>query len=196
MYERIYDYWKREKYESSLQPIDKDFYKNLANYLWQLRESLRKTDEKTAKAKLAIDELKRAENLFKELLQTRLRKILRITESETGSEMISQAATEEEKVIFENAVRISKQYESILQMMLAEEDRSTSSTILPELRRVVAVRFLVEIPAIVGVDLRPYGPFKPEDVATLPLENAEALVKGRAAVKVVANKLPKEISHE
>ena len=36
---------------------------------------------------------------------------------------------------------------------------------------------------ITFVDLRLYGSFKPEDVATLPLENAEALVKGKAPLR-------------
>jgi DNA replication factor GINS len=46
------------------------------------------------------------------------------------------------------------------------------------------VRFLVDIPAIIGADLKPYGPFKPEDIATLPLENVEILMKGKAAIKI------------
>jgi len=43
------------------------------------------------------------------------------------------------------------------------------------------VRFLEDIPEIVGVDLRIYGPFKKEDVASLPAPNAQALERQGAA---------------
>jgi DNA replication initiation complex subunit (GINS family) len=43
------------------------------------------------------------------------------------------------------------------------------------------VRFLQNIPEIVGTDLRIYGPYNKEDVGSLPIENARALVKQGAA---------------
>jgi DNA replication initiation complex subunit (GINS family) len=36
---------------------------------------------------------------------------------------------------------------------------------------------LKAIPAVVGVDMKTYGPFLAEDVGSLPLENAKILVK-------------------
>jgi len=46
------------------------------------------------------------------------------------------------------------------------------------------LRFVKEIPAIVGSDMKTYGPFEPEDIATLPLENARILIKQGVAVEV------------
>ena len=46
------------------------------------------------------------------------------------------------------------------------------------------LRFIQEIPAIVGSDMKIYGPFKPEDIATLPLENARILIKKGVALEV------------
>ena len=48
----------------------------------------------------------------------------------------------------------------------------------------ILVRLLRDVPAIVGADMRPYGPFKREDVAVLPAENALALVGRGVAVEV------------
>jgi DNA replication factor GINS len=48
----------------------------------------------------------------------------------------------------------------------------------------MVVRFLKEVPEIVGADMKTYGPFKAEDVATLPVENAKALIKQEVAVEV------------
>jgi len=52
---------------------------------------------------------------------------------------------------------------------------------LPPPIEYVKVRFLKEIPAIVGADMKTYGPFKEGDIAELPKENAEVLVKQKIA---------------
>jgi DNA replication factor GINS len=46
------------------------------------------------------------------------------------------------------------------------------------------VRFLQPLPAIMGIDMKAYGPFKAEDVASIPQENAENLVKRGIAQRV------------
>ena len=48
----------------------------------------------------------------------------------------------------------------------------------------IVVRFLKEVDEIVGVDLERYGPFEVEDIATVPYENAQALIAKNAATKV------------
>lgn len=48
------------------------------------------------------------------------------------------------------------------------------------------VRFVQEIPAIIGSDMNTYGPYRAEDVATLPHENARILIKQGVAVEVEA----------
>ncbi len=45
----------------------------------------------------------------------------------------------------------------------------------------VEVRFLKDVPAIVGADMKTYGPFKKGTLAALPKENAEILIKMGAA---------------
>ena len=48
----------------------------------------------------------------------------------------------------------------------------------------VALRFIKNIPAIMGADMKSYGPFIVEDVASMPAENAKVLVKQGLAVPV------------
>ena len=50
-----------------------------------------------------------------------------------------------------------------------------------------ALRLLKEVPAVIGSDMKTYGPFKVEDVATVPAENARILVKQNLAVKLETN---------
>jgi hypothetical protein len=49
----------------------------------------------------------------------------------------------------------------------------------------VKIRFLEDMPAIVGADMKTYGPFKKGTVWELPKENAEAFVKRGVAIAVV-----------
>jgi DNA replication initiation complex subunit (GINS family) len=44
-------------------------------------------------------------------------------------------------------------------------------------RKRVALRFIKNIPAVIGADMKTYGPFMVEDVASVPVENAKILVK-------------------
>ena len=48
----------------------------------------------------------------------------------------------------------------------------------------VPLRFVKATPSIIGMDMKTYGPFKVEDVASLPAENAKMLVKQGLAVQV------------
>ena len=41
----------------------------------------------------------------------------------------------------------------------------------------VALRFIKAIPGVIGSDMKTYGPFMAEDIASLPIENAKILVK-------------------
>ena len=50
--------------------------------------------------------------------------------------------------------------------------------------KILLVRFLTDMPAIVGSNMNTYGPFKAEDVASLPVENAESLIRRGVASKI------------
>jgi len=52
---------------------------------------------------------------------------------------------------------------------------------------VVLIRFVKEVPSIIGVDLKAHGPFLKEDIASLPWENGESLIRQGAAVEVQAS---------
>jgi DNA replication initiation complex subunit (GINS family) len=48
----------------------------------------------------------------------------------------------------------------------------------------MTLRFTKNTPAIIGLDMKTYGPFMVEDVASLPVENAKVFVKQGLAVPV------------
>ena len=48
----------------------------------------------------------------------------------------------------------------------------------------MVLRFLKPLPAIMGIDLKAYGPFDAEDVASIPRENALNLIRRGIAKEV------------
>jgi len=51
----------------------------------------------------------------------------------------------------------------------------------------IVIRFTKNIPALVGKDLKIYGPFQKEDIARLPIQNASILIEENAATAIEIN---------
>lgn len=48
----------------------------------------------------------------------------------------------------------------------------------------IVVRFVKPMEQFMGVDMNRYGPFRQEDVAVIPLENARSLIENNHAIEV------------
>jgi len=48
----------------------------------------------------------------------------------------------------------------------------------------LTIRFLKEVPKIIGHDLKEYGPFKIDDIAVLPRDHVITLIEHRAAIVI------------
>ncbi|MEM2882093.1 MAG: hypothetical protein QXL35_02430 [Candidatus Bathyarchaeia archaeon] len=178
MYEELFDRWRGEKLSESLQPLPEDFYRRLSSYIAELVEGLRLLDEKSLKAQLMAEELSRARKLASDLIGLRFEKLRRAVFD--GKAPPSSIAREEERLrvmLLELAIYIEDLKRSV------EEGREPPSP-WPTGPKLLAVRFLEDVPAIVGIDMREYGPFKREEIAALPLENAEALIRKGVAERI------------
>jgi len=179
MYNELYEAWSSEKENDELQPLPKAFYARLAEYLRKLREESRMLDEKTTKARLLIRESKSVQKMVKELITLRQRKAVKKV---LAREIVhSEALTHEEERLLKEMTQSFESFQAITsEIMIGRlpqfEDKKT-----PRKR---IVRFIKETPAIIGTDMKTYGPFKPEDVASLPKENARILVKQSVAAEI------------
>lgn len=181
MYDILYDAWLREKENVELQKLPKDFYAETAEYIRRIRREARMLESKSIKARLITQELAKAKRMVRELVSLRFEKIVKQAKSEEP--LSAEALTSEEERI---ALELRPSFEDF-QSMLRDSTRGKAAegekkTEHEPARRLL--RFLKEIPAIVGADLKVYGPFAPEDVATLPVENAKVLVKHQVAMEI------------
>jgi len=181
LYDKLYEAWKKEKESVEIQKLPRDFYAKLADYMKKIREEIRMLDEKTTKAKLMKRELKNVKNMSKELFQHRQDKVRK--KALDGEIVPKEVLTEEEEKLYGEIFPLAESYQSYLKDILQGR---LSRIEKEEKPKKMLVRFVQEIPAIVGSDMKTYGPFKPEDIATLPTENARILIKQGVAVEVEA----------
>jgi len=179
MYEELYRVWKKEKESAEVQALPKDFFSMLAQYVKRLREESRMLDEKTVRARLLLRESKNVKRLARELIQLRYDKAIR--KAAAGEAVPREGLTEEEERLHRDIVPSIESYQTLLKDVVGGRFPLPESKEKP---KKMMLRFLQEIPAIIGVDMKTYGPFKAEDVATLPLENAKVLVRQGVAVEV------------
>ncbi len=136
-------------------------------------------DKKTAKAKILNCEVKNVKFMVGELFELRLKKL-----QESGisrGTVARDALTEEEEKLFLEVFSLAETYHSFSKNVL----RGQLSNIEKDAKSDVEVlRFVQEIPELVGSDMKTYGPFGPEDIATLPSENARVLIKQGVALKI------------
>jgi DNA replication initiation complex subunit (GINS family) len=183
LYNELYELWKKEKEnENSIQRLPKNFYAKIVAYIKKTKEDNRMLDKKTTKAKLLNLEFRNAKIMAGELFDLRYRKLW---EKALARETVARdALTEEEEKLYGEILSLAEAYHAfskdILRGHLSAIEKAAKQTM-------VVLRFVQEIPALVGSDLKTYGPFAPEDLATLPSENARILVKQGVAVEVDLN---------
>ncbi len=180
-YTTLYEAWKKEKESRELQRLDKQFYAELSNHVRAHMEEAQMLDDKTLRARLATEENDKIERLFRDLMHTRCRKILDVASE--GKSLSTDLLTLEEETIYKDFLSAAERVRDAERDIL--RGKAPKFKEAGDLKhKTILVRFLQDIPPIVGPDTRVYGPFKVEDVASLPCENAESLIKRGIAVRV------------
>jgi DNA replication factor GINS len=157
-----------------LQELGTGFYKNLSNFIGKLKNEEYDGIEKKTKNQI----ISTATNLTELLINKRLEKISTIS-------MISyRTLSDEEKFIVDSNDEMNERKNMILSGIINGKSKFLEITSTKHKIKPVTVRFVKEFDEIVGVDLEKYGPFKPEDIATIPNENAQALISNGIALKI------------
>lgn len=182
MYDELYEVWKKEKETVGLPRLPKNFYADVSAYIKEMKQENRMLDKKTTKAKLLDNEFRNVKIMLDELLKCRYKKILH--KSLDQEAVPNEGLTEEEKKLYSEVLPLPEAYKAFSKNIL----HGHSSTVKKAAKQVLTVlRFVQDIPALVGADMKTYGPFAPEDVANLPPENARILIKQGVAVEVDSN---------
>jgi DNA replication initiation complex subunit (GINS family) len=174
-YKDIYEASKKERYSENLQPLSKNFVKEVAKYLEEKREVASKDNDVFSDNLLKTKkQLENAITLFQELLRRRRRKILNLVliASETGiSRQDFENMLQIEKDLFEELVKSIEKSDKKLNKLL-NGDKSTEESQKNEL-----VVFLEKTEEFVDMSGERMGPFDEGQIANIPKEIAKILLE-------------------
>lgn len=170
----LYGLVLREIENETIQEIDPNLYGTISNFIGNLRKQ--EFDGIESKIKNALIQM--ASNLTSLLLHIRLEKT-------TKSEQLEfENLLDQEKFIVDAEEERRERTEIIISATIHGKSKLLESISQNHKTKTVVVRFLHEMDEIIGSDLKKYGPFKTEDIATIPYENAQALISKKIAIKV------------
>jgi len=164
----------RETENDSIQEINPDFYRNLSDFIGDLKKQ--EFDGVESKIKEAI--IDTATELTSLLINIRLDKISK------SDNIDFKNLLDEEKFILDAEEEQRERTEMILSATINGKSKFLEYISQNHKTKTVVIRFLQEVDEIIGADLEKYGPFKTEDIATIPYENAQALISKNIATKV------------
>ena len=171
-YEELRRIQGRERASPVLQNLPVDFYKAVKKLVEKKSEELKKN--------FSLIEAREYESIVKvaeDIHERRKQKVV-MRAMKPGVEQDEVSLAEEERELFEQIRKaVVEEADNFNRMIQGKEGKVAEESIK-------RIKILKNLPKFVGVDLKVYGPFKAEDVASLPCENAESLIKRGIAVKV------------
>lgn len=187
-YEALYEILRKEKIGPEIQPLSKDFFSNLVAYLDEKTALLSGHDDLQNSQK-SMTQLQNIKKMIKEIYERRENKIFQLAlfASRTKEKPDLSPLLPEEKELYKDFHdTLDKFRKGILHNIMNSKNPElekakplkTAQEQANESRR---IRMLHAIPKFVGDDQQIYGPFEPEDVASLPPRVAEILIEKRRA---------------
>lgn len=166
----------RETENDSIQELEPNTYPSISHSLGKLKRE----EYDNVEAKIKTELVKMTTELTNLLLTIRLEKALN-TDPLDYSNLL-----DEEKFILDSKDEMVERREMILSATINGKSKLLESIAQKHKTKSIVVRFVKEMDQIVGADLEKYGPFKIEDVATIPYENAQALISKNIAIRIRA----------
>jgi len=198
-YETLFELLRREKDRTELQKLDSSFTSNVLRYLKDKYAIINKQQAELfgpEERKKTEEQIENIRKILKDLYNRREKKVagVAIEKSRNPALIVDNSSfLKEEREVFENLVKVLDMgreniLNKLLEMKEPMEIKPMNLEKAPEVNEVKVekkdtkiVRFLSAVPKFVGRELEEYGPFLSEDIASLPAEIANILVKkGRA----------------
>jgi DNA replication factor GINS len=180
----------------TLQPVPFDTYQKIAATL----ENLQLYEYEGIEAKIRDTMVEMISTASKFLLEVRYHKMLdkqSVVTSSSYSSISSSTTTnttrtpidyskltEEEKYIM-NAENESERRRNDMLIAIIRGRPKLLESISKRVRsKHILVRFVKPMEKFIGVDMEGYGPFRQEDIAVIPFENARSLIENNHAIEV------------
>lgn len=179
MPENMLEYLKRrlgsESQSEALLPLPNDFYASLAAYSQKLKRSAGFGSSDMV-VRLTATQSRMIESMVGELLRLRTRKAAR-------QNALLQLLPEE-RYVCSAEQKFQRRFKAMVEAVSSGQPSFVEFAHLSEAQRNVTVKFVKHVNELVGLDMRRYGPFDSEDVASIPAASADILIASGDAVEI------------
>jgi len=182
MYSSLYKIWYDERHLEDIQKLDDQFLEKIRKYVQNRKKLENNSDDKIVKL-LIKEELKNIDFILKDLAGLRTTKLFENIQKE--KKVILSNLSSDERRLYETTKEL---FRKCADSFVSSAQGSRAGDFNVFFHQYIPVRILKEMNAIVGADLKTYGPFKPEDLTILPRKNAESLIKHEYAVEISIKK--------
>jgi DNA replication factor GINS len=194
--EEIFNILKREiQLTSGPQSIQPNFYQNVAILIYKLKnnpiEKKEEGEENTKMEKEKIDKISYQikNNLLDLFIKSvtllfiyRCKKTFNIDKIKETFDYSN--LTDEEKYVFYGNREREHRINIILNMLFEGKPKTLEKIVSSINQNYVVLRFLDSLEQFVGINMNKYGPFKKDDVAILPFENARSIIENNKAIEI------------
>lgn len=183
--ERLKQVLESEETSEELTVIPADTYVRLSNYAQKLRATTGSSSEDVP-GRLARKQLWLMEVMTRRLLHVRLTKAEKTaaTHEEGQPARSSKSLLPEERYIEDMLRQLAKKEERFLKAVVDGQPSFFTLIQRRETQRMTTVRISKRVGEMIGADLKRYGPFEANDVARIPMGNAQVMVASKQAVPV------------
>ena len=153
-----------EMQAAPLLPLPSDFYSRISTYSQKLRRSAGSSASEVAN-RLIAKQTRMIDSMARHLLSVREEKAARLN--------AFLQLLPEERYVCSAQQRFRKRFDTFVEAVSAGQPSFIEFAHRSESERSISVKFTKKVGELVGLDLRRYGPFDAEDVASLPAANAD-----------------------
>lgn len=211
-YKLLYDHWLMEFEKADVTQLTKEVFNDYKNAL-NLIDNSKFTNEDKIKEEIIKSYQENFKFLINDFLKIREIKIL--NSALALREINLNHLLESERMFYQNLVSTIKGFEKVkaisnYENSLDDDLKSVESIMIKNRKNTEVanhteknlnyksekenqynyslIRFLKKTPALVGMDLKSYGPFEKEDIAYIPYENAKILLYEKFAHSIEPSK--------
>lgn len=170
---RIY---RDEKTSRDLIELPEDFYQSVAKHISQLTSELKHGDK--LRQELLLEELKNITFIIQEIHLARISKAM----DKINQGYIPSPLLERERYAFNEIQQSLEKLQADLVYSTITGKISISAPL--ELTNILLVMLIDVSEKIIGADMREYGPFIKGEIANIPAQNAEMMIRRGVAKKI------------
>jgi DNA replication factor GINS len=189
--DEIFNILKREiQLTGGPQSISPNFYQNIANLISTLKHrSIEEVEEEEENKKEKISTQIKSNLLDLYIKSTallfiyRCKKIFNINKKSNETFDYSNL-TDEEKYVFYGNIERENRINIVLNTLFEGKPKTLEKIVSSINENNLILRFLDSMEQFVGVNMNKYGPFKKDDIAILPFENARSIIENDKGYEV------------